>query len=223
MSDSQRAIQQCFPSPRKLFTPAVTAILVLLVAGYTLFSYATDFTINHLAITGRGLLSGKIWQLITYSFINGCGRSLVFNGLLLLFIGSTIERQWRTGAFVTFFLVVSCVCGLIWALLSLILNRTYVGLGTSACGYGLIGAFGVLFYRQRVMALFWTVEAQYIAWFLIVVGIVLGIPQPITWVWVSGAGVAYLYIKLRQPRASKRMTSGPVSRQNRGGGFVDID
>lgn len=223
MLDKERNMQLAFPSPRKLLTPAVTTIIVLMIIGYALFNYGQRFVLAHLAISSQGILHGKIWQLVTYSFVNGCGRNLVFNGVVVLFFGSMVEREWRTGAFLVFMLVVSVTCALVWVIISLIVGRNYIGLGTGACGYGLIAAFGLLHYRRLVLTLLWTVEAQYVAWFLIAVGIVLGIPQPITWIWVSGAAVAYVYTKLRW-----RQASGPVRRrggggQPRGGGFVDID
>jgi membrane associated rhomboid family serine protease len=223
MLDKERNLQLALPSPKKLFTPAVTAIIVLMIVGYAVSSYAKDLAINHLALSGPGVIHGKIWQLFTYPFIAGCGRNLVFNGFLLLFVGSSIEREWRTGPFVLFLLVVSVTCALLWVIVSLMVGRNYIGLGMSSCGYGLIAAFGVLFYRRLVFTILWTVEAQYLSWFLIGIGIVLGIPQPITWIWVSGAAVGYAYIKLRQQQNVGRAKSRPSPDRTRGGDFVDID
>jgi membrane associated rhomboid family serine protease len=223
MLDKERNLQLALPSPKKLFTPAVTAIIVLMIVGYALLSYAQDFVLNHLALSGTSVIHGKIWQLLTYPFFEGCGRNLVFNGLLLLLVGSSIEREWRTGPFVVFLLVVSVTCALLWVIVSLVFARNYIGFGMSACGYGLIAAFGVLFYRRLVFTILWTVEAQYVSWFLIGVGIVLGIPQPITWIWVSGAAVGYAYIKLRQQQNVGRAKSRRSADRTRGGDFVDID
>jgi len=223
MPDGERQIQLALPSPRKIFTPAVTVIIVLLIAGFTLVNYAPDFTIDYLALSAKNVLRGRIWQLITYSLVNSCGRNLIFGGFLVLFIGSAIEREWRTASFLLLWLVVSLTCGVIWLVVSLATGRNFIGLGTSACSYGLIGTFGLLFRRRRFFALFWTIEAQYLALFLIAIGIVLGIAQPITWIWVVGAGVAYVYVKLRW-RIASGGTRGPASwGQGRPSGFVDID
>lgn len=223
MLDKERNLQLALPSPKKLFTPAVTTIIVLMIIGYTLISYAGDFVINHLALSGAGVIHGKIWQLLTYPFFEGCSRNLIFNGFLLLFVGSSIEREWHTGPFILFLLVVSVTCGVLWVIVDLLLPRIYIGLGMSACGYGLIAAFGVLFYRRLVFTILWTVEAQYLAWLLIGIGIVLGIPQPITWIWVSGAAVGYAYIKLRQQQNVGRAKIRHSAGRDRGGDFVDID
>lgn len=224
MLDKERNMQLAFPSPKKLLTPAVTTILVLMIIGYALANYCPAFVGAHLAISSHGVLHGKIWQLVTYSLVNGCGWPLLFNAVAVLLFGSLMEREWGTGSFLLFMLVVSVTCGAIWVIISLIARGNYIGLGTGACAYGVIAAFGVLYYRRLVLTIIWTVEAQYFALFIIAVGIVLRIPQPITWIWVSGAGVGYVYVKLRL-----RKTTRPVIRRRRasgearGGGFVDID
>ena len=43
-------IQLAFPSPRKLFTPAVTTIIMLTILGFTLIHHVSKFTIEYLAI-----------------------------------------------------------------------------------------------------------------------------------------------------------------------------
>jgi membrane associated rhomboid family serine protease len=223
MPDFETRVQLAIPSPTKLFTPAVTAILILMVAGWAVISYAPDFTLNWLALSSQGLLRGRIWQLVTYSFVNGCSGNLIFNGLMVLFIGSAIEREWRTRSFVALWLVVSVSCGAIWFLVNLIGGWNYIGLGTGACGYGIIGTFGLLFRRKRFFALFWSVEAQHIAWMLIGIGLVLGIARPISWIWVAGALVAYVYVKLRWAMQSSSTYNRPAAVQGRRGGFVDVD
>jgi membrane associated rhomboid family serine protease len=193
-----------------------------MILGFTLFSYANTFVMVHLALSADSFMRGRIWQLFTYPFVNGCGTDLIFSGVLVLFIGSSVERAWRTASFLIFWLVVSVTCGLLWVAVNLALGSNYAGLGTTACGYGLIGAFGLLFRGRRVLAFFWTVEAQYLALFLIAIGIILGIPRPITWIWVSGAAVAYVYIKQRW-RQAPRAASARSPEQGRRDGFVDID
>ncbi len=223
MADFETRMQLAFPAPRKLFTPAVTTIIILMIAGWAIIKYAPNFTANWLAVSSQGLLGGRVWQLLTYSFVNGCPWNLIFNGLVVLFIGSNIEREWRTGPFVVMWLVVSVTCGVIWFLVNLAGPWNFFGIGTDACGYGIIGTFGLLFRRKRFLALFWSVEAQYIAWLLIGIGLVLGIAQPITWIWVAGALVAYIYVKIRWRIQSNSMYNRPAAVEGRRDGFVDVD
>lgn len=221
MTDYQQQVQFQLPSPTKLLTPAVTTILIFLVVGFSLIVYARDFTFNILALSKSGIFSGKIWQLLTYSLING-GCGLVGNGLIILFFGSLIERQWRTRYLVTLLFTVCITCGLFWTLISLVLGKDIAGFGSASLAYGLIGAFGLLFRKQRFWFFLWTLEAQTIAWIMIVIGLVGGIAWPMLWVWVSGALVAYLYIKVWW-KIQNRPQSYASSSNTQMNGFVDID
>lgn len=209
-----------FPSPRKLFTPAVVVMLALIIAGWTLIHYADKFTFDYLAISPGGILHGRIWQLLTYSFINSCSLNLIFNIIAVLFIGSAVERKWRTRDFILLWAIVTAICGIIWIIIGAILGKNPIGIGTDSFAYGLIAVFGLLYYRQRFMTLFWTLEAQSLAWILIAIGIILGIAVPWMWIWVAGALVAYLYVKLRWRISSK--IKSPTS-SFKPGSFVDID
>ena len=93
-------------------------------------------------------------------------------------------------------------------------------MGGHGCAYGLIGAFGLVFRKRRFLVLLWGMEAQYLALLLIGIGLVIGIAAPITWIWVGGAGVAYVYIKLlwrQRSGGGSRRSARHVSR------FAEID
>lgn len=222
MTDFQQQVQFQMPSPSKLFTPAVTVLLVLMVIGYTLVHYATDFTLRYIAVSKTAIFSGKIWQLITYSFVNGCVLNFVFNLFIVLFIGSMVERVWRTRGFL-FLVSTTCVaCGLVWILISLILNKELIGIGTESISYGLIAAFGILFRKQRFWFFFFITEAQTIALIMIGIGVVINIPNPVSWIWILGALISYLYIKARWSYLAREKSPVPTS-EIRNDGFVDID
>jgi membrane associated rhomboid family serine protease len=223
MSDFERRVELAMPSAAKIFTPAVTAIIVLMIIGFALVHHAQEFTLGYLTLNPQTFLPVRLWQLITYSFINLCPWSLIFNGFVVLFIGSAIEREWRTRSFVVLWLVVSTICGAVWLAVNLAGGWNYIGTGTGACVYGLIATFGLVLRRQRFLALFWSVEAQHLALILIGIGLVVGIAEPITWIWVGGAAVAYFYVKLRWRLASDTGRGGGGGAGFRPGSFVDID
>ncbi len=222
MPDYEIQTQSTLPSPGKLFTPGVTVIIVLMIVGFLLNIFAQQFTVNYLALTPQTCLPGRLWQLVSYPFINGDPMGLIFSGLMVLFIGSAIEREWRTGSFILLWLVVSVVCGILWLLINMILSSNIIGMGSAACSYGLIATFGLIYRRRRSFAMFASLETQHLALILIAIGILMSIMTPINLVWVAGAGVAYIYIKLRWHLSSNK-TNVPPSPQGRSNGFVDID
>jgi membrane associated rhomboid family serine protease len=219
MAEVETRIELVIPSPKKLFTPAVTVILILMVAGYALVNYAPDFTSSHLALSTAGIFSGKIWQLVTYPFVDPNALILIFECFIVVFVGSNIEKEYRAGGLVSLWLIVSVSCGLIWVLVCWLIGRNYIGFGSWGCGFGLAAAFGVLFYKRRYIAWFWVMEAQYVSWGLIAIGAIFCIPQMISLLWLSGALVAYLYVKLKRAHTM----SMPSIEQRRPQGFVDID
>lgn len=224
MVDFEKTTMQfALPTPSKIFTPFVTCALVLMIIGYALAHHATEFTQNQLCISRSAILQFKIWQFVTYSFINACPWNMLFNCFVVLLIGSSIERDWRTKSFAILWLVISVACGLVWVLVSLVFGQNFIGAGTDSCAYGFIAAFGILYRKKRFIFWFWPMEAQIIALIIIGVGIVLNIAQPIGWIWVMGALVSYLYIKFiwRRKFNSPARISRPQN--TRGDGFVDLD
>jgi membrane associated rhomboid family serine protease len=87
---------------------------------------------------------------------------------------------------------------LIWIAVSLVVqmvSNMELPRGYSAAGavYGLLGAFGLAFRRRRS---FFGIEVQYLVLGLVAIGLILAIPNLVMWIWVAGAGVGYLYLKL---------------------------
>jgi membrane associated rhomboid family serine protease len=200
---AMQEMQAVLPSPGKLFTPGVTTVLVLSVAGFVLFALAPGAATGVLGLSAGGVLHGRVWQLLTYPFVNSA-MNLVFSGLMILFVGSAVEREWRTASFLWLWFVVSIVCGILWVLVSLLIGGNPIGMGATACSYGLIATMGLLFRGSRFLLFFVTVEAQHMVIGLIVIGIILNLAAPMTLVWIAGAPVAYLYVKAKWRYAAGR-------------------
>jgi membrane associated rhomboid family serine protease len=206
-----------------MLTPVVSVSILLMIAGYALANYAEQFTLNWLALNPQTIWLFRIWQLVTYSFLNQSWWFLLTNGIIVLFIGSAVEREWRSGSFLFMVLVVIVSCGLLWLIVCRIGRLPYAGTGTASYAYGVIAAFGLLFRRQRFLLFFWAFEGKHVALLLVAIGLVIGIAQPMTWIWICGAAVAYGYVKLQWRRKSAAARSRSGAMQRRGGSFVDID
>jgi membrane associated rhomboid family serine protease len=222
IQESSQRMELAFPSPSRLFTPGVTLLLALIITGYTLLAYAPVFTLNYLMIHPDTLFGRTFWQLVSYSLIEGCPLNLIFAITVLIFMGSAIEREWRTGSFLLLWVVSAVGCAILWFLMCKIRGGIWVGQGSGPGAYAIVGAFGLIFRRKRFFCVLWTVEAQILSLIVIGLGIVITIPSPLYWIWIAGAGVAYLYIKACWWLA-KRRQSLPASAMKRKGPFVEID
>jgi membrane associated rhomboid family serine protease len=221
MGDMQET-RIALPSPEKLLTPGVIILLSLLVAGFLGLALAPEAVGRALALSPLAVLHGRIWQLLTYPFLNDT-FGLLGNGMVILFFGSAIEREWRTASFLLLWLTVTVACGILWILLNLLMNVSMAGLGAGAACFGLIATFGLLFRGRRFFSFFGTIEAQHIAIGLIAIGVILSLPVPITLVWVAGALVAYVYVKARWSLQAKPSVRPSLQRSGGKGQFVDID
>ena len=220
--DDMREIRLALPTPEKLFTPGVIVLISLLVAGFLGLALGGDPVGRALALSPLAVLHGKIWQLVTYPFLNG-PIGLICNGMVILFFGSAIEREWRTASFLLLWLIVTVTCAILWIVLNLLMNYSMAGAGAGVGGFGIIAAFGLLFRGRRFFAFLGTIEAQHLAIGLIAIGVILSLPVPITLVWVAGALVACVYVKARW-RLQARPTVRPGPQRSGGKGkFVDID
>jgi len=211
------------PAPSRIFTPAVSGILVLSVVGFLVYRFAPSFALGTLGLSAGGILRGRLWQFLTYPFLYGSLASLVFSGLVILFVGSAIERQWRAASLLGLWLVVSLSCGILWVLVNLLTGGSAVGTGAAACSYGFIAAMGLLYRGARLFVFFATVEAQYLALGLILVNVLLNLANPMMLIWIAGAPVAYLYVRSKwrhlRGRPGRMGPSGQSSRTR----MVELD
>jgi len=221
MTDYQQQVQFQLPSPSRLFTPAVTAILIIMVTSLVL-SLLSILPVSELfGLSRQGLTRGMVWQLVTYTLMNPDPMQLVFNGLAVLFLGSMIERQWRTMSFVFLWLVVSVVCGLAWIMLDTFMSTGGIAVGANACIYGMLGTFGVLFRKRRFFMFFATLETKHLVWIFLAIGVLLSLSQPFMLIWILGAPVGYGYTKLMWKINSERAASMNNTKQT--SRFADLD
>jgi membrane associated rhomboid family serine protease len=162
-----------------------------------------------------------VWQLVTYSVVNPNPMQLIFNGLAVLFLGSMIERQWRTRSYVLLWLVVSVICGLAWILLDGLLGSSSTAVGANGCIYGMLGTFSILFRRRRFFMLFATLETKYLIFILLAIGILMSLSQPMMLIWILGAPIGYGYTKLMWKISSERAST--TSENTQTSRFADLD
>lgn len=138
-----------------------------------------------------------LWQLLTYMFFHALSPfHLFFNGLMLWFFGSELEKHWGARFFTTYFFV----CGIgaaIFYCLGVALYAILTGnqtpmiipvLGASGALFGLLVAYGIVFSERVIyfMGLF-PMKAKYFA----LIAAALDLSSLLT-TGFSGTEVAYL-------------------------------
>ena len=109
-----------------------------------------------LGLSGTGLLSGLIYQLVTYPFVETQLMSFLFNGLLVWFIGSELETLWGQKVYLRFLALVVIGVGLIYSLVTLLLlGSQYAAMplhGLTGINFALLVAYALL-YPDRQLSL----------------------------------------------------------------------
>lgn len=107
--------------------------------------------------------TGRLWQIVTYMFLHGGVLHLLFNMLILFFLGSETERAIGTRHFVVLYFLAGILGGLGW----LIASASGICIGASGAIFGVLGAFATLFpHRQITLLLFFVLPITMKAWVL---------------------------------------------------------
>lgn len=106
---------------------------------------------------------GRVWQPLTYTFLNPDPISLLFALLGLWLLGASLEQAWGTRRFVTFYLATGALGALATALLGLAVNavRFHAFAGNWSSLEGLIAAFAVLMPNAQIFLYFVPVQARW--------------------------------------------------------------
>lgn len=156
-------------SPRSIYIPQLSfmmkcliganvfiwLVLQILVEGYGGVPFNKYFAL----FPGKVLLEGAVWQVVTYMFLHSLQVShVVFNMLMLWFIGGELEQRWGPRFFLGFYFATGVGAALIYCAgvgAYATITGNHQGLvipvvGASGAIFGLLLAYGILF-GERVI------------------------------------------------------------------------
>jgi membrane associated rhomboid family serine protease len=95
----------------------------------------------------------QLWRVITYQFLHGGVWHLVFNLMVLYFMGPFVERQWGSRSFLKFYLTCGAAGGVVYTLLVLLRVLLPAGMMVGASGgiYGVMAALAMMYPQMRVL------------------------------------------------------------------------
>ena len=103
-----------------------------------------------------GLLHGQVWRLITFIFIpdSTSAFSLLLTCYFYYWIGSTLERQWGTAKFTTYYIGGMLLTVLGASIISLIIGASLPVYGASYVNFAMFMAFALLYPDAQVLFMF---------------------------------------------------------------------
>lgn len=154
------------------------------------------------ALRAEGIRHGFIWQPVTYLFLHGGLLHILFNLLILWFIGREVEFFIGAKPFVRLYFLGGIAGAALW--LAFNWNAPQPVLGASGAVLACVIAFATLFPdRQLTILLFFVipvpVKAKYLAFFLVALDVVPLLEHAPSGVahlaHLGGAAFGYVYIK----------------------------
>ena len=143
----------------------------LILSNVTIFAAQELFGLHNLFAYNFGLVpklffAGKVWQLVTYMFLHGGLGHIFFNMLALWMFGSVLEREWGSGEFLKYYLIIGLGGGLCYALFNP--GSIIPTVGASGAIYGLLLAYAVL-YPDAIIYVYFVIPLK-AKWFALIFG-----------------------------------------------------
>ncbi|MEN8126521.1 MAG: rhomboid family intramembrane serine protease [Planctomycetota bacterium] len=150
------------------------------------------------------------WRIITYQFLHGGVFHLVFNLMVLYFMGPFVERSFGSRAFLKFYLICGAAGGIVYTLLARF-GILEIGsmVGASGAIYGVMAAVAIMYPRMRIllwgiipMTMFWLVILVIVMSFL---NIAAGTNAGGEAAHLTGLAMGFLYMKYKPWITQHRM------------------
>jgi membrane associated rhomboid family serine protease len=137
-------------------------LIITLVVFFVLSQITKGALGSYLALSLSGMSSGLFYQLITYPFIEASFMGLLFEGLLLWFIGSELESKWGRKFYIEFFLVSVLSVAPLYLILSKTLGLSAPLMGITGFNYALLVAYAIIYSeRQLMFMMIFPMKAKY--------------------------------------------------------------
>jgi membrane associated rhomboid family serine protease len=189
---------------RSLILWNLAAFFVLLIMG--MVSRPTAATLmGYLALVPPDFLHGRIWQIVTYSFVHAGILGTAFELLSLWFLGSFLESNHGPRWLVEIYFFSVLGAGLATIALSLAMPASSaIMMGCYGGIFGLLIAFGVLYAEMEFMMfpLPMMIKAKYLVavYMLIALAMLFSEQRAFAFSQLGGALFGYLYIKFAPRR-----------------------
>jgi membrane associated rhomboid family serine protease len=202
-------VQGQFHAPQ--LSPVNKILIAIFVGIFILNTALTQLAqislMSWLGLSVQGMKSGLFFQLITYPFINQHLMSVIFEGLLLWFIGSELELKWGRRFYLKFLLVTILTSGVFYFLLSFVfVNLSAMPLyGITSFTYGLLMAYAIIYSeRQLTFMLIFPMKAKYFCMLLAAIQLYMGLTSAAgasALSHLAAMGGAYLFLNYQSLRS----------------------
>lgn len=198
----------------QIHVPSLTRInKSLLIAYVATFLFSKIFGqaggIDLLPVLGlslEGLSRGFIFEFLTYPFIDLGFTTVLFNALLLWFIGSELELKWGQSLYLKFLLSATLGAALFYlAVFGVGMNSSMPLFGMTGTNLALIMAYGIIYSERTMIFMFlFPMKAKYFCMILAAIEIYMGLfssNSEAAWSHIAAMVSAFVFLKYLSLRA----------------------
>lgn len=174
--------------------------------------------IPYLALSVGGIKSGLVYQLLTYPLAQVSLMGVIFEALLIWFIGSELELKWGRRFYIEFLLVAVLTSGPFYMIIASVFPSlaAYPLMGVTSMTYALLMAYAIIYSeRHLTFMLLFPMKAKYFCMLLAAIQLYMGLTA------ASGAsslahlvamGGAFIFLKYKSMKA-RGMTLESLKKQ----------
>jgi membrane associated rhomboid family serine protease len=129
------------------------AVLYLIGANVLIFAMqmiSRDVITPYIGLIPGLVLSGWVWQFVTYMFAHGSITHILFNMLALFVFGIQVERSIGTREFLLYYFLTGILAGAFSFLVYLLTGTNVLLVGASGAIFAVQLAYAALFPRQKL-------------------------------------------------------------------------
>jgi len=160
-------------------TPMVTRLLIINIVVFVLQLFTKDWLTLMFSVHPTSLFKVlQLWRLVTYQFLHGGIFHIIFNMIVLYFLGPILERHWGSRKFLVFYLLCGMVGGLVYPILlwlKIISPHSTQGIlplvGASGAILGVLAACAILFPSIVMIFYFFPLPIRVVAILLTLIAI----------------------------------------------------
>lgn len=177
-----------------------------------------------LALNPAQLLQGHVHQLFTYPFFNDGFLGVVFECMIVWFIGSDLEARWGEKTYIQFLLSSVVGAGILYSIYSLAVFGTFPAfsmrmMGLSGLCYALLIAYGLIF-SDRILSfmMIFPVQARYFVWLIVGIELVMTFSSSTRTTalgHLSAMLCGYLFLRYRSSASTAKSKAVEMERQKR--------
>lgn len=200
----------------------IIALVALFLIQSVINVYGGPSLIKYLGLSAHMVMNGYLYQIVTYPFIQSGFFALLFECLLLWFIGGELEYMWGQRRYLTYLLVSVFGGGISYLLVTLIFLQDSMIFSLPLIGPGgitlsLLVAYGLLFSERYLsFMLIFPIKAKYFCLLIGGIELYMGLFSPYgksAWGHLGAMGFSFLFLRGMSIWQSLRMVLGKKTKK----------